>query len=595
MQLEIALLGNPNCGKTTLFHALTGAGGPVGNWAGVTVTAEQGSFMFGETEIKLIDLPGVYSLTSVSPEQKAVDAYLSTAKPDVIINVANSTNLERHLYLTTQLLEKKIPMVLCLNLWDELPRLGLTLDVERLRDELGIPCIPCSAAKGQGLSSLLQAACQATNNPPSALPLDIALSAVARFDQVAQLMEKVAIPTKQQKEGPGLDRFFCHPFWALPIFSLLMLTMFYLSFGPLGAALSDVFSLWLTYAEEGVHTLLLHFSVQPFVQSLLLDGIFSGIGSVLVFLPQLLLMFLFLALLETSGYMARTAFLADRYLSKVGLSGFSMIPLLLGFGCSVPAVMACRSLDSWRDRLLTMTAIPFVSCSARLPVYAFFTAAFFPEHSWLIIGGLYFGGLFFGALVLRLLDKTMLVKEKTCFILELPPYRWPAFRALFRSIQVRVWDYISKAGSVIFLASVLVWVLSNLTPTMTPTSDASTSILGCMGVWVANLLQPLGLGRWELAVALIAGLFSKEAIVSTFSILLGSTGALPTLLSHSAALAFLTFVLLYTPCVATLRIMAAESGSKWFVLRIALAHLLFAWIVAFVVSWLAGWAGFLLI
>jgi len=615
MKAEMALVGNPNSGKTSLFNELTGDSRSVGNWAGVTVQLEKGRFYYQDQEVELIDLPGLYSLHTPSPEQRAVGEYLEKSVPDVLINVVDSTNLERNLYLTTQLAETGLPLVVALNMEDELKKQGVRLDAGALSSLLGVPCVQISATRRTGLERLLKTALNMALHPYLGRGEQLArlyapelrqymeqsraggfrdktgdwerrLSA-ERYRVIGKILPQVTQASSYGKAGgltERLDRLLCHRLWAFPLFILAMLLMLYISFGPLGSAmmracadfiqglLPAAMAGWLSRAGAG-----------PLVSGLIVDGVIRGVGAVLVFLPQLMLLFFFLALLEASGYMARAAFITDKALARLGLSGMSFIPMMLGFGCSVPAMVSCRLLENQGQRRLTMLMIPFMSCSARMPVYALIASVFFDQHKWLVISCLYLLGVLAAILTARFLGPQVLGRERSFFIMEMPPYRKPAWHAVWQSVWLRSWDFISRAGSALLIASVAVWFLSNIGSGLHLAAGPEGSVLYRLGAWIAPLFAPLGFGYWQLAVALLTGFLYKEAVVSTLSVLYSSltAAALPELLSPAGALAFLVFVLLYTPCIATLTTVRRESGSWPLTLWMLVYQIAVAWLLSF--------------
>lgn len=650
MKAEIALLGNPNCGKTTLFNELTGDNKSVGNWTGVTVTLEVGHFHYQEQAIDIVDLPGIYSLLTHSPEQITACEYLVNYHPDVLINIVDSTNLERNLYLTTQLVETGVPVVVALNMEDELKKQGLALDAKALSEQLGVPCVKISATKRIGIDRLMQTVMEVVRKPSlgrSERAADFYSAEIKnRIDEMAAQIDKTAVPAHlnlrwvalqmleehwqgnapaHRDDGAGddwelkigeeryarireivpkvlkksplvrrneltkkIDAVVCHRIWALPVFILVMLVVFYISFGPFGSMINGWFGVFFDeILPRAARAALAAIHAGPVVESLVVDGVIAGVGGVLVFLPQLMLLFFFLALLEYSGYMARAAFITDKLLARFGLSGMSFIPMVLGFGCSVPAVMACRALDSRRERLLTMSVVPFMSCSARMPVYLMFAAAFFASQKWLVIGSLYLLGIMAALLTALVLSPMIMKKERPLFLMEMPPYRKPVWHCVWRTLWLRTWDFISRAGSIILVASVIVWFLNSFDTSLQLTADSSQSILSRLGVLLAPLFRPLGFGYWQIAVALLTGLMAKEAVVSTLAVLLTAGAAVDTalaaMLSPAAAYALLVFVLLYTPCVATLAAIRRESASTSFMLRIFVYQLVVAWLLAFAV------------
>jgi ferrous iron transport protein B len=653
MRLEIALMGNPNSGKTTLFNELTGDNKSVGNWTGVTVTLEIGHFHYQNKIVDIVDLPGIYSLFTHSPEQLTACEYLLNYHPDVIINVVDATNLERNLYLTTQLLETGAPVVVALNMCDELAKEGLALDVAELSRQLGVPCIRISAAQRFGLDNLLQKAVGLALQPHtpgpgklaerfpahinaklaeiqqqadfSGIPAHIsprwaalqmleehwpgdiptALQGMGdsweaqigeeRYRIVAEIVarvNKLSPPVKRHQLTRRLDAVLCHRLWSLPVFFCLMLMIFGLSFGPPGSFVKGLFeSVLLVRLPDALASGLAAIGAGEIIRSLLVEGIIFGVGGVLVFLPQLMILFFCLALLEFSGYMARAAFLTDKLLARFGLSGMSFIPMILGFGCSVPAIMATRALENKRERLLTMTVIPFMSCGARMPVYALFAGAFFARGQSLIIFSLYLLGVAVGLATAALLRPLIMKKEQPLFLMEMPPYRKPLWHCVGRTVWVRAWDFISRAGTILLIASIIIWFLNHFTGNFSYSAEGADSLLQNLGQLLTPLFAPLGFGYWPFAVALLCGFMAKEAVVASLSVLLAGQASLaitlPSLLSPAAAYAFLVFVLLYIPCIATVAAIKRESGGFKFLAGYIAYQLSAAWLISFIVFRLA--------
>ena len=586
MTKTMVLIGNPNCGKTTLFNALTGDSKTVGNWAGVTVMAEAGRFSYLGEEFLLVDLPGLYSLDTPSQEQQAVTSFLHTQRPDLIVNVVDATNLERQLYLTTQIMEQDIPVLVALNMADELVKRGISVDEKKLTALLHLPCVKISAARGKGLSHLMRRTMQAPEIPR---PSQAFFDGKARYAWIQETVPQVL----RQARGGGsfsgqLDAVLCHRFWAFPIFIVILFAMFYLCFGPLGRFLQSIFQFFFfSVLPRQLDALLSLLDAGPVLRSLLLDGVLCGLGSVMVFLPQLTLLFSVMAFLEYSGYMARAAFITDRLMGELGLSGMSFIPMLLGFGCSVPAILSCRLLENRRERLLTMLMIPFMSCSAKLPVYALLGAAFFGEKAPWVLGGLYLLGISAAILTAFLFRPWLAQRKQSFFLMEMPPYRRPVWSCIWRVANKRVWDFLSRAGTVILCASCVVWFLGYFDPSLHVVADAESSVLAWLGRAIAPFFAPLGLADWRLIAALLSGLVAKEAVVSTLSVLLAGTQGLAQafygMLDFPAVFALLTFVLLYTPCVATLSAVGRESGSKYFAFGMAGYQLALAYVISFVI------------
>ena len=652
--LTFALAGNPNCGKTTLFNAMTGAKQYVGNWPGVTVEKKVGIVRGREEHIHVVDLPGVYSLSPYTVEEIVTRKYLIEERPDLIIDIVDATNLERNLYLTTQLAELEVPMVIALNMIDAVRRRGDVIDCEKLSERLGMPVIPISASKGEGIEELIDAA-ENTVGKKSRMRLytpDIEdavdsigalvsdrcekigmsrrFAAVKLFEgdemtvkaleltpdeekSITELVEKTehmadvdheiviadlryryicAVCAECVKKGheagymtlsDRADTVLTHRIFAIPIFALIMICVFYITFGPVGSLLQDGLDYLISVKAAGAVTSAFEsMGVAEWATGLVVDGIISGVGSVVSFFPQILLLFLFLSILEDSGYMARAAFIMDRALNKIGLTGKAFVPMLMGFGCTVPAILATRTLENEKDRRLTCIITPFMSCTARMPVYALFISAFFPDKAALVITSVYFGGIVVAVLSGLLLKKTVLKGEVAPFVMELPPYRLPTLKSLYRHLYERIKDFLVRAGTVLLGAAVVVWFLSHFTVSLAYTSDASQSLLAALGTFIAPVFAPLGFGNWQSAVSLLSGFIAKESIVSTMGVLLGSAG-LDSLFTPETALSFIAFVLLYTPCVAALSATVKEIGSgKWALFAVAYQTLT-AWVVSFAV------------
>lgn len=655
-EMKLALVGNPNCGKTTLFNALTGSNQYVGNWPGVTVEKKEGQADVDGKTVTVVDLPGIYSLSPYSMEEIVARDFIVGEHPDAIIDIIDATNIERNLYLTAQLLELERPMVIALNFMDEARRHGDRIDCDRLSKLLGVPVVPITARTGENILELLRIAhrqmhvgvtlepdelyddythlihhevgelihdkAYAAHLPAhwaavkllegdalveKALALDDetqkrlevvceeyenayvlgdreTLVADARY-QFIQRLVSVAVQ-KGRKTGEltlsdKIDSIVTHKYFAIPVFFLMMLAMFSLTFGP-GAFLSDRIEELMTFLGGGVSTALAASGVAPWVDSLLVDGVIAGVGGVLTFLPQIALLFLFLSILEDSGYMARAAFIMDRLLRRFGLSGKAFIPMLMGFGCTVPAVMGARTMENEKDRRMTIMLVPFMSCSARLPVYGLISAAFFPQYAGLVVLSLYLIGLLFAIASGLILKKTMFHGESAAFVLELPPYRLPTLKNCLLHVWEKVRGFLVKAGTLILAMSVVLWFLQSFgwNGGLVMVEDASQSLLGAFGGLIAPILIPLGFGTWQAAVALLSGLVAKEAVVSSMSLFYGFSmsaagsvvaGALSgTFHTPVAAYAFLVFVLLYVPCVAAVSTIRKEMNSiKWTIRSIA--------------------------
>ena len=574
-----ALAGNPNSGKTTLFNALTGSSCKVGNWSGVTVERKEGVCRF-DRRITIVDLPGIYSLTPASAEETAARDYIANEKPDLILNIVDSTRLARNLYLTTQLAQTKIPMVIALNMTDALEKNGISLDAEKFSQSFGITAVPISAGSGAGINELIKTAlAEAEKNVPPVLPKF--KTAAKRYDYIGNALKKsfaVTGENKQERLRRKIDALVTHPLFALPLFAAVMLLIFKITFGAFGAYLSGLLSGFFgDYLASALSEMLLRAGAPDFLRRLAAEGILAGVGGAVSFFPQIIIMFFLLSLLEASGYMARTAFILDKPLRKIGLGGKSAIALLMGFGCSVPALMAARTLGSERDRRLTMLLVPFVSCGAKMPVYSLIASALFREKAWIVIACLYFGGMLLGALSGIILSKTVLKGKEQAFVLELPPYRLPTVKSTLRLMWEKTRDFAVRAATVLLFASAAIWLFRNLDFRLRPASEQN-SILGVIGGVIAPLLSPCGFGSSRAAACLISGFAAKEAVVSTMMILYGADFA--GAFTPASGLAFLTFILLYPPCAAALATMRAESDSIKFTLFSAAWQLTAAWLVS---------------
>ena len=667
--ITFALAGNQNCGKTTLFNQLTGAKQHVGNFPGVTVDRKDGQIR-NHPEATVVDLPGIYSLSPYTNEEIVTREYLLKDRPRGIINILDGTNIERNLYLTMQLIELDIPMVIALNMMDEVRENGGTIRVNELEAALGIPVVPISAAKNEGIDELVEHAihvaryrerpgrldfCDANGDDQGAmhrcihaiihliedhavkyriprrfaatklvegdelileaLRLDqneketlehiitqmeeesgkdrMAALADMRFQFIEELCERTVVKPSESKEhvrSMNIDRILTGKYTAIPTFVCIMALVFYLTFGLIGKYLSDWLELLINWFTDICNQGLIAYGINPVVRSLIIDGIFTGVGSVLSFLPTIVVLFFFLSILEDSGYMARVAFVMDRPLRKIGLSGRSFVPMLMGFGCSVPAIMATRTLPSDRDRKMTILLTPFMSCSAKLPIYSLFAAAFFPKHAALVMIGLYFGGIVMAILFAFILKGSAFKGEPVPFVMELPNYRFPSPKSVVRLIGEKAKDFITKAFTVIFLASVIIWFLQSFDLRLNVVTDSSQSLLALIGGLIAPLLKPLGLGDWRISTALITGFTAKESVVSTLNVLLGEK-PLSTLFTPFTAIIFLVFSLLYTPCIAAIAAVKRELGTKGAVLLV-LMQCAIAWIVCFIVRLIGipfGW------
>ncbi|MEA5050280.1 MAG: ferrous iron transport protein B [Oscillospiraceae bacterium] len=660
--MTFALIGNQNCGKTTLFNALTGSNQHVGNFPGVTVEKKEGEIR-RKKGVSVVDLPGIYSLSPYTSEEIVTRDFLLKEKPDGIINIVDATNLERNLYLSLQLMELRIPTVIALNMMDEVEENHQSIDLPGLRAALGVPVVPISASKEEGVAELVDVAVRTASNKVLPEKLDFCGGAVHKaVHSVAHLIEQRAVekgvpkryaatkliegdaPTEEQfdlsdedkhiigeivsemertlgtdreaaladmryayidnvvrtnvkkgeetigqKRSVALDKVLTHRYFAIPIFLLVMLLIFWLTFGVIGEALSSVMEGLIGVASAGMDALLTRLGASELLHSLLIDGIFAGVGSVLSFLPTILVLFFFLSVLEDTGYMARVAFVMDKLLRKIGLSGRSFVPMIIGFGCSVPAVMATRTLASDRDRKMTILLVPFMSCSAKLPIYAMITDVFFQKNKALVMVSLYVLGMVVGILYGLLFKNTVFRSEPMPFVMELPSYRFPSPRSVLLHMLERAKDFLRKAFTVILGATVAIWFLQRYDLGLNVVTDGAASMLGTLGRWVAPVFAPLGFGDWRLSTALITGLTAKEAVVSTLTVLMGAgdkaalSAALAGLLSPLAAYTFLVFTLLYMPCVAAFAAVRREFGSTWQAAVAMATQTCIAWLVAFIV------------
>ena len=585
----LALVGNPNAGKTTLFNALTGGREHVGNRPGVTVAIAHRQLRGGGAV--MADLPGIYSLEPRSAEEAIAGEYLSGARPDAIVNIVDATNLERNLYLTTQILALGIPVVVALNMMDEARKLGIQFDTGRLSTLLGVRVVPISARSGEGLPALRAAMLSARERPRPVT----ASSPEARYRRIAAIVaETVRRRPRGTTRSDRIDALLTSAFPGIPIFLGVMALVFFLTFDTLGQWLGSGVEALLAWLIGAADAWLLKAGVSPWLHSLLCDGLLTGVGGVLAFLPQIALLFFFLSLLEDSGYMARTAFMTDRLLRRFGLSGRAFIPMLMGFGCTVPAALAARTLASPRERRLTIYMLPFMSCSAKLPVYALMTAAFFPAHRGLVLLSLYLLGIG-GALLTGLIFGRAKSKDRaSSFVIELPPYRLPRLKNTLMYAGGRIQHFITKAGTVILLMSLVLWLLMNFNWSLKMVAEPRFGMLSAIGEWIAPAFGPLGFGTWQAAVALLTGLIAKEAVVSSLSLFLGVPGgaalgtALGSLFTPLGAYAFLVFVLLYTPCAAALATMRRELGGYRYVLWSVLYQTLVAYLAAGAVYAIGG-------
>ena len=657
-----ALAGNQNCGKTTLFNALTGSNQHVGNFPGVTVDQKSGEVR-EHKECTVVDLPGIYSLRTYTQEEIVTRDYILKQKPDGIINIVDATNIERNLYLTLQLLELRVPMVLALNMMDEVRANGGTIDVQKLSDDLGIPVVPITAAKGEGVSELMDRAVETAKNrvlpkvydfcaanspvhrcvhavvhliedhaerlglPPrfcatkliegdrdmaDRLVLDQnerellehcivqmetengldrnASLADMRYTFIEQVTADAVVKcheSKEHKRSVAWDRVLTGKYTALPVFFGVMLLIFWLTFEVIGQGLSDLLALGIDYVTAGVDGALTAYGINPVVHSLIIDGIFAGVGSVLSFLPIIVTLFFFLSILEDTGYMARVAFVMDKLLRKIGLSGRSIVPLLIGFGCSVPAIMATRTVSSDRDRKMTILLTPYMSCSAKIPIYGFFTAAFFTDHKALVMISLYVLGIVVGILAALVMKGTAFRGKPVPFVMELPNYRMPSAKSVGLLLWEKAKDFLQRAFTVIFLATVVIWFLQSFDMRLNVVTDSADSLLALIGQWLAVLFRPLGFGDWRCATALISGFIAKESVVSTLQVLLGNA-AITSLFTTRSAISFLVFTLLYTPCIAAVATIRRELGSRIKTVGVVLLQCVVAWLAAYIAYAVGG-------
>ncbi len=589
----LALAGNPNCGKTTLFNTLTGANQHVGNWPGVTVEQKQGTLV-DRPEVAVIDLPGLYSLNAYTPEEEVARDYLLHERPQAVINIVDATVLERSLYLTLQMLERGIPVVLALNMMDEVRAQGDVIDAQILSGELGIPVVPICARKGEGIDKLIDAALhlRPVRGSRRILPeteMDASDAAAKRYRRIEEILQRAVVQGERRRTlSDRIDAVVLHPVLAYPVFALAMLLVFWLPFGPVGECLQQLMTSCLAGIQAWLSGWLVRMAASAWLHDLIIDGIFAGVGSLLPFLPVILLLFLCLSLLEDSGYMARCAWIMDRPLRAMGLAGGSFIPLLLGFGCTVPAVMATRSIKEEKQRRLTVLLTPMMSCGAKTPVYTLLVSAFFPKKAFWAVICLYAGGIVLAAVVGRFLRGTPVSGESSSFVMEWPAYRMPTVRNALHNVAHRAGDFVKRAFSVILLASVLIWVLRSFTFSLRPAMGMESSMLGVLAGWFTPVFTPLGFGSLAAVTALLCGLLAKENIVGTLMVLAGSTGLSGAFSGQAGAAAFLTFVLLYSPCVAALAAIRRELGNWRWAMLAALGQTGLAWFCSWIVFRLMG-------
>ena len=658
-----ALAGNQNCGKTTLFNALTGSNQHVGNFPGVTVDQKMGDIK-GTKNCSVVDLPGIYSIRPYTQEEIVSRDFILDGKPDGIINIVDATNIERNLYLTLQLLELNLPMVVALNMMDEVRANGGTVDVKKLSESLGVPVIPISAAKNEGVSELSDKMVYVAKNRILPKRIDFCLDGPVHrcIHAVAHVIEdharNISVPprfcatkliegddeyfadrleldknereliehsivemehdtgldrnaaladmrytfieksvtqsvvkckeSREHKRSVKMDKVLTGKYTALPVFFGVMFLVFWLTFNVIGSRLSDLLSLGIDALTNLCDKGLTAYGINPVVHSLIIDGIFAGVGSVLSFLPIIVTLFFFLSILEDTGYMARVAFVMDKLLRKIGLSGRSFVPMLIGFGCSVPAIMSTRTLSSDRDRKMTILLTPYMSCSAKIPIYAVFTAAFFAKYRALVMIGLYVTGIVLGIIVALILKKTAFKGEPVPFVMELPNYRMPSPKSVFLLLWEKARDFLQRAFTVIFLATIIIWFLQSFDTRLNVVDDSADSLLAMVGKFIAPIFTPLGFGDWRAVTALISGFTAKEAVVSTLSVLMNTGTAelgtvLPSIFSGLSAVSFLVFTLLYTPCVAAVATIKKELGSRAKTVGVVFMQCAVAYLAAFIV------------
>ena len=664
----LALVGNQNCGKTTLFNQLTGSNQHVGNFPGVTIEHKIGQII-GWKNYDLVDLPGIYSIRPYSGEEKVSRDFIIERKPDAIINIVDATNIERNLYLTLQLIEMGKPMVLALNMMDELLGNHGSVDIQKLSDRLGIPVVPIAAAKNDGVDELMRVVAETAENAVKPRRIDFcsagpvhrcihtvshvvedhadkigvpsrfaatrvieedaeiisalklsdnelelighavlemeneggldrnAALAEMRYRFIEAVCSECVIKAQESKEmlrSVKIDKVLTNKYLAIPMFIAIMGFIFWMTFSVLGKWLSDLLALGIDEVTALVDNALTAYGLNPVVHSLVIDGVFAGVGSMLSFLPIIVVLFFFLAILEDTGYMSRVAFVMDKLLRRIGLSGRSFVPMLIGFGCSVPAIMATRTLSSERDRKMTMLLIPFMSCSAKIPIYAVFTAAFFPDHGGLVMTCLYVFGMLVGIIAAKVLSKTAFTGKPVPFVMELPNYRMPSLKSVLLLMWEKAWDFIRRAFTVIFAATIVIWFLQHFDVRLNVVGEGSTdSLLAIIGTWIAPVFAPLGFGDWRVATALLTGLMAKEAVISTLGVLMNvganlGSAALGGLFTLPSAVSFLVFCLLYTPCVAALAALRRELGSGVKAVLVMISQCCVAWLAAFCVYALIG-------
>ena len=666
--MVFALAGNQNSGKTTLFNALTGSNQHVGNFPGVTVERKSG-MVRGYKDCELVDLPGIYSIRPYTQEEIVSTDFILKEHPDAIINIVDATNIERNLYLSLQLLELKVPMVIALNMMDEVRENGGSIDVEKLSEILGVPVVPIAAAKGEGISELMEIAystaqkkvlpavydfCDSSSSVHRCihaivhliqdhadmlgLPCRFCVTRLIEGDgdmdeqlginqNEKELIEHIIVEmedstgldrnaamadmrynfiegavaeavvksheSKEHRRSVAIDKILTGKFTALPVFVLVMFLVFWLTFNAVGQRLSDLMAAGIESLTAAADAGLTAYGLNPVVKSLVIDGIFAGVGSVLSFLPIVVTLFFFLSILEDTGYMARIAFVMDSLLRKIGLSGRSFVPMLMGFGCSVPAIMATRTLSSDRDRKMTILLTPYMSCSAKIPIYAVFSAAFFPKHAALVMIALYVTGIIVGILAALLFKSTLFRGKPVPFVMELPNYRMPSARSVALLLWEKAKDFIERAFTIIFLGSMVIWFLQTFDARLNVVESSADSLLAMIGRYIAPVFGPLGFNDWRVATSLISGFTAKESVISTLAVLLGTSidtlgTVLGSLFSPLTAVSFLVFTLLYTPCVAAVAAVRRELNSGLKTLTVVISQCVIAWIAAFVVYNIGG-------
>lgn len=664
----LALAGNQNCGKTTLFNALTGSNQHVGNFPGVTVDQKFGDVK-GQKNCQVVDLPGIYSLRPYTQEEIVTRDFVINQKPDGIINIVDATNIERNLYLTLQLLELCVPMVIALNMMDEVNANGGTVDIAKMSELLGVPVVPISAAKGDGVSELIDKAVSTARNrvkpkvwdfcssdspvhrcihavvhliddhaDRAGLPARFCTSkliegdegiaekleldknehellehcivemeneegldrnavlAAMRYDFIESVVAASVVKaheSREHKRSVAIDKILTGKYTALPVFFGVMFLVFWLTFGVIGTALSDLLALGIDSLTNVVDNALTTYGINPIVHSLVIDGIFAGVGSVLTFLPLIVVLFFFLSILEDTGYMARVAFVMDKALRKIGLSGRSFVPMLIGFGCSVPAIMATRTVSSDRDRKMTIMLTPYMSCSAKIPIYAVFASAFFPKHKALVMIAMYVIGIVLSVILALILKNTAFRGNPVPFVMELPNYRLPSPKSVALLLWDKAKDFIQRAFGIIFVATIIIWFLRTFDTRLNVVDSSADSLLALVGKIIAPVFAPLGFGDWRAATSLITGFTAKEAVISTMAVLLGTNlsslgNVLSEIFTPLASVSFLVFTLLYTPCVAAVASIRRELGTKLETVGVVVLQCAVAWLCAFIVYQVGG-------